>query len=75
MLKAFRVSLLILTLSCSVYAGEIPNGVQPSPTPNVTANSIVEETSDSTAVQEPQPDTATALEFSLDLIQLVLGLF
>lgn len=27
MLKAFRISLLLLTLSCSVYAGEIPNGV------------------------------------------------
>ena len=72
MLKAFRVSLLVLTLSGSVYAGDIPNGVQPPP-PGPT--SVVEEPSDIIVIQEPQQDIVTAAEISLDLVQLVLGLF
>ena len=75
MLKAFRVSLLVLTLSCSVIAGEMQNGVQPDPTPAPITKSSVEETGDSVIIHEPQQDTVTAAEISLDLIRLVLGLF
>ena len=75
MLKAFRVSLLVLTLSCSVFAGDMPNGVQPDPTPTPTTKSIVEETDDSTVVQESQEFTLTTVEIQLSLMQLVLGLF
>jgi hypothetical protein len=74
MLKAFRVSLLVFTLTCSVFAGEMPNGVQPPPPP-LTTKSIVEETGNSIIIQEPQEITTTTAEITLDLMQLVLGLF
>ena len=75
MLKAFRVSLLVLTLSLTAYAGDMQNGIQPNPTPEPTTKSIVEETADGTVIQEPQETTLTTAEISLSLMQLVLGLF
>ncbi len=75
MLKAFRVSLLVLTLSCSVFAGDMPNGVQPDPTPVPTTKSMVEETGDGTIIEESQEVTLETIEIQLNLMQFVLGLF
>ena len=44
MIKAARVSLLILVLTCSAQAGYIPNGTaQPTPTPTPEPSVFIEE--------------------------------
>lgn len=71
MIKAVRVSVLILLLACSAQAGYIPNGVSgPAPTP--TPAPAVEEPA---AEGEATGDLAEALtEAALSVLNNVLAL-
>lgn len=74
MLKVIRATVLILTLSGSVFAGDIQNGLQSTPTPPpMTRN--VEEPTEVLVTDAPQPPTATTVEITLNLVQIVLALF
>jgi len=71
MLKVIRATVLVLTLSGSVFAGDIQNGVQPTPTPQAR---MAEEPAEVLVIEEQQSPTTT-LEITLDLVQIVLALF
>jgi hypothetical protein len=71
MRKTLRASILLLALSCTTYAGIIPNdspaSPQPAPTP-MTVETISEPANDQAA--EP-----TVAEIALTLLQTVLAIF
>ena len=73
MLKVIRATVLILTLSGSVFAGDIQNGVQPVPTPTPEAR-MAEEPTEVLIVDATQSPTPT-LDITLNLVQIVLALF
>lgn len=84
MLKAFRVSLLLLTLSCSVYAGEIPNGVTgtTSTTQGVMQTGCDGEMHNGAPSDMPNGGVGASSQTSIDglevtfnLMQSLLGLF
>jgi len=81
MRKIIRTSLLILVLSCSAYAGDIPNNVTgntppPPPTSQTEppASTTTQETADGD-IPNNQPTESTATEVMLSLLQSVLSLF
>lgn len=74
MLKVIRATVLILTLSGSVFAGDIQNGLQPTPTPPPATRSVEEPTEVLVTDEQPQP-TTTTVEITLNLVQIVLAFF
>ena len=73
MLKVIRAAVLVLTLSGSVFAGDIQNGLQPVPTPTPQAR-MSEEPSEVLVIEVQQSPTTT-VEITLNLVQIVLALF
>ena len=74
MIKAARVSVLILLLACSTQAGYIPNGTaQPTPTPTPAPTYFVEE---EPTVGETNDDVTDVLlaEVALSVLNTVLAL-
>lgn len=76
MKKTLRVSVLVILLAFSVYAGDMPNGVTgdmpngaPAPPPAHIVQVTVDETQNS-----PETDS-TASEVFLTLLQSILALF
>jgi len=76
MLKAIRATVLILTLSGSVFAGDIQNGLQPNPTPTPLVLVGTEQAPTEAFVvgDEGQLPIITT-EITLNLVQIVLALF
>lgn len=74
MRKMIRASLLTLVLSCTTYGGHIPNGVQATPTPEPTPESVLSEPAESDA-QDSQAVEDTVSEMVLSLLQSALLLF
>ena len=75
MLKAFRATVLILTLSGAVYAGDIQNGLQPNPSPTPTMETHTTEEPTEVFVVDASQSPATTAEITLNLVQIVLALF
>jgi len=74
MRKTLRASILVLALSCSAYAGIIPND-RPEPPQPATATETVIETAETTS--EPannQTVEPTLAEIALTLLQTVLAI-
>lgn len=69
MRKIIRASLLVLALSCPVYAGYIPNNITDAP----PASSTTEETADG-HIPNNQPTESTVTDAVLSLLQSVLSL-
>ncbi len=74
MLKVARAAMLLLTLSASVYAGDMQNGIQPNPTPTPETRTFEEPTEVFVGDAQESPMTTTA-EITLNLVQIVLALF
>ncbi len=76
MRKALRVSVLTLTLACSVYAGEIPNGVtNPPPPPPQTVSSMEQTSLEETGGEIPNGQSEAVTKAALSLLLSVLSLF
>ena len=73
MLKATRIAMLLLTLSASVYAGDMQNGIQPNPTPTPEMRTSEEPTE--VFVGDAQQWPMATTEITLNLVQIVLALF
>ncbi len=73
MLKVARVAMLLLTLSASVYAGDMQNGIQPNPSP--TPETRTYEGPTEVLVGDAQESPVTIAEITLNLVQIVLALF
>ena len=74
MRKTLRASILLLALSCSAYAGNIPND-RPTPPQPATATEITTETAET--VSAPADIEATepiAAEIAFTLLQTVLAI-
>ena len=71
MKKTLRASVLVMLLACSVYAGEMPNGVTSTP-PQSPA--IAGEMPNGVASTSPLAES-TATEVFLSLLQSLLALF
>ena len=72
MKKLVRTSLLVLALSCTAYAGNMPT---PAPSPESQTTQAVTQ---ATTVSDPQDRSATAglaAEAALNLVGLVLSQF
>lgn len=74
MRKLISVSLLVLALSCSVYAGEIPNDGITGEMPNDGIVSTPPNTTTSATV-ENQPANNSIVDVAAALLQNVLSLF
>jgi hypothetical protein len=73
MIKAARVSLLILVLTCSAQAGYIPNGTaQPTPTPAPEPIFFVEEEPEES--DAPSDVTQALAEITLSVLNNMLAL-
>jgi hypothetical protein len=72
MLKVLRVSLLMLALTCSVSAGEIPNNVTGTPPPPA---STVQEPTTGGEIQTTSVVEETATQIVLNLLGSVLSVF
>jgi hypothetical protein len=81
MKKTLRVSMLVILLACSVFAGEMPNGVVSTPPP---PPAIVGEMPNGVAsagdmqngvVSTSPPAESTATDVLLTLLQSILALF
>jgi hypothetical protein len=73
MIKAARVSLLILVLTCSAQAGYIPNGTeQPTPTPTPEPTFFIEEESEEGGT--PSDVTEALAEVTLSVLNNMLAL-
>ena len=73
MLKFIRTTVLILTLSGSVFAGDIQNGLQPNPTPTPHTSTVEEPTEVLVIDAEQEPTTTEVI--TLNLMQILLALF
>ena len=72
MLKLARTAMLLLTLSASVYAGDMQNGVQPPPVPPQETRTYEEPTEVLAGDVQQSPD---ATVITLNLMQILLALF
>ena len=73
MIKAARVSVLILLLACSTQAGYIPNGTaQPTPTPTPEPTYFVEEEPSDGETSDDVTDVLA--EATLSVLNTVLAL-
>ncbi len=78
MRKVIGASLLVLALSCSAYAGYIPNDRStPEPQPTPTTQSTTQETADGYIPNDETAESTakTVTEVVLGLLQSVLPLF
>jgi hypothetical protein len=71
MKKTLRVSVLVMLLACSVYAGDMPNGLTSAPPPPSAASAVQESVEESQKLQIE----STAAKIMLDLLQSILALF
>ena len=73
MIKAARVSVLILVLTCSAQAGYIPNGsAQPTPTPTPEPTFFIEE--EPQGSETPSDVTQVLAEITLSVLNNMLAL-
>ena len=75
MLKVARAAMLLLTLSASVYAGDMQNGLQPNPTPTPDTRTYEGPTEVLVGDAQQSPVTTTEITLALDLVRIVLALF
>jgi hypothetical protein len=78
MLKAIRVSAMLLALAGSTYAGEMLTPPAPQPPPASTAQEPVAQTTIQESVTQPTTEDATQVgvtEIALDLLTLLRSLF
>lgn len=75
MLKSLRVTVLVFTLTCSVFAGDIPNNAIPTPPPPPppTATSGAGTTAGQLSTDQPLENTIA--EVVLNVLTNVLSLF
>jgi len=75
MIKAVRVSVLILLLTCSAQAGYMPSGSsEPTPPPPPPSPVVVEEEEPTTESQTTSDVTDTLAEAALSVLNNVLAL-